>query len=55
MNDSWENKFWDLYRINQEVMLALNSRDGERRRKIDGWISSKNEQIDALVASTKEV
>lgn len=46
----WEKKFWELMKINTEVMLAIDYRE-EGRRKIDGWIKHKKEQIDGLVAN----
>lgn len=46
---NWRKKFWALFHITMEIMLCLNSRDGERRRKIDGFITHKNEQIDSLM------
>lgn len=51
MNDTYKEAFWKLFHINAEIMLALtaNSDNSEGRRKYDGFIKHKSEQIDAIM------
>lgn len=49
MTDAYKKAFLALFHVNAEIMLAINTQAEEKRRKIDGWIKHKNEQIDAIV------
>lgn len=51
-----EKAFWDLFHIMKELQLFHNYGlgEGERRRKVDGYLTSFNERLDRIFLEQME-